>query len=138
MVGAMGEIPLIGGLIPPQWGRPLNEADYVALAACWITREVADAALLRRVDEREGREVVGQKGNRDCAGILIPYYWPGVSQAFNYRLRRDNPEWTEDKNGKLKPERKYLSPPNGANRLFIPPVVSTEQLADPAASYCSC
>jgi hypothetical protein len=131
MVQGMSATQPNGHLVPPQWGGPLNEADYAALAASWITREIADAALLRRVDEREGREVIGQKGNRDCAGILIPYYWPGVSQAFNYRLRRDNPEWTEDKNGKLKPERKYLSPPNGANRLFIPPVVSTEQLADP-------
>jgi len=96
-----------------------------------VTREIADAAMLRRVDEREGRDVVGQKGKRDCAGILIPYYRPGIPQAFNYRLRRDKPEWTEGKNGELKPDGKYLSPPNGGNRLFIPPGVSAEQLADP-------
>ena len=114
--------------IPPSLGEPLSESDYVTLASSWITREVADAAMLRRVNEYEGREVVGQKGKRDCAGILIPYYWPGIPHAFNYRLRRDNPDWTEGENGKLKPQRKYLSPPNGGNRLFIPPGVSTEQL----------
>jgi hypothetical protein len=117
--------------LPPPWGSPLSESDYATLDSSWITREIADAAMLRRVDECEGREVVGQKGKRDCAGILIPYYWPGIPQAFNYRLRRDKPEWTEGKNGELKPDGKYLSPPNGGNRLFIPPGVSAEQLADP-------
>ena len=110
--------------VPPPWGGPLNESDYAALDSSWISREIADAAMLRRVDENEGREVVGQKGKRDCAGILIPYYWPETPHAFNYRLRRDNPDWTQGKNGVLKPERKYLSPPNGGNRLFLPPGVS--------------
>jgi len=86
--------------------------------------------MLRRVDDYEGREIVGQKGKRNCAGILIPYYWPGDSSAFNHRLRRDNPDWTQDKNGKLKQERKYLGPPNSGNRLYVPPGVSLEQLAD--------
>src|SRR5262249_19708483 len=72
----------------------------------------------------------GQKGNRDCAGILIPYYWPGDGSAFNYRIRRDNPDWTASKDGKLKPQGKYLGPPKGANRLYIPPGVTLEQLAD--------
>jgi hypothetical protein len=47
--------------------------------------------LLRRVDAQTGRGVVGQKGLRDCAGLLIAYYWPGEPQPFNYRLRRDIP-----------------------------------------------
>ena len=42
-----------------------------------------------------GRAVVGQKGTRDCSGILIPYYWPGEPSSFNYRVRRDNPELIE-------------------------------------------
>jgi len=46
------------GLIAPSWGSPLNEGDYAALAACWISREIAHAAMLRRVDAHEGREVV--------------------------------------------------------------------------------
>ncbi len=119
------------GRMPPSWGQPLTEDDYAVLEASWITRELADAAMLRRVDEYDGREIVGQKGKRDCAGILITYYWPGEACAFNHRIRRDNPDWTVGKDGKPKTERKYLGPPNGANRLYIPPGVAPEQLADP-------
>ncbi len=114
----------------PSWGGPLTDADYAALLETWITREIADAAMLRRVDTHQGREVVGQKGHRDCAGILIPYYWPGDPVPFNYRLRRDHPDHTCDKDGKPKQERKYLGPPKGANRLYIPPGVTPEQLND--------
>src|SRR5215472_7233493 len=94
--------------IPPSWGGPLADSDYAALAASWISRQIADEAMLRRVGSEEGREVLGQKGTRDCAGVLISYYWPGEPGPFNYRLRRDNPDWTADKNGKLKPSQKYL------------------------------
>ena len=119
-----------GARVGPPWGKPLSDEDYAALDASWIDREAADAAFLRRVDAYEGREVVGQKGNRDCAGILIPYYWPGEPRPFNYRLRRDHPDWKQNKDGKVKPDRKYLGPPNGSNRLYIPPGVTPAQLAD--------
>jgi hypothetical protein len=118
--------------VPPPWGKPLTEADYANLAASWITRELADQAMLCRVSADEGREAVGQKGNRDCTGILIPYYWPGESFTRNYRVRRDNPDWTEGKDGKPKPDRKYLGPPGSGNRLYIPPGVTLEQLRDVA------
>ncbi len=117
---------------PPAWGKSLNEDDYRGLGQSWITPELADLAMLRRVDAIEGREVIGQKGNRDCAGLVIPYYWPGEPSPFNYRVRRDNPEWEEGKGGQLKPKRKYLGPPGGANRIFIPPGVTLEQLEDTA------
>jgi len=116
--------------IPPSWGQPLTENDYADLAKSWITPEIADEAMLRRVDEGEGREVTGQKGTRDCAGILYSYYWPGEPSPTNYRVRRDNPDVKFDKNGKPKQDRKYLGPPKGANRLYIPPVVTLEQLSD--------
>ena len=116
--------------IPPNWGGPLNEADYAALAESWIPREIADAAMLRRVDEYQGREVIGQKGSRDCAGILIPYYWPGEPGAFNYRVRRDHPDLKYDGQGNPKPDKKYLGPPKGANRLYIPPGFTLDQLSD--------
>src|SRR5436853_200927 len=85
--------------------------------------------LLEKVDGVEGREIVGQKGNKDCAGILIPYYWPGDAGPFNYRLRRDTPDWTEGKGGKPKQDRKYLGPPRSINRLYVPPGITLEQLA---------
>jgi hypothetical protein len=97
--------------VPPDWGTSLNESDYAMLEkASWLTREIVDQAMLRRVDEYEGREVVGQKGRIDCAGILFPYYWPGEPHISNYRLRRDNPDWKVGKDGKPKPDKKYLGP----------------------------
>ena len=72
------------GRIPPSWGERLNESDYAYLADSWITREIAEAAMLRRVDEQQGREVIGQKGSRDCAGILFPYYLPDEPAPVNY------------------------------------------------------
>jgi len=116
--------------VAPPWGGPLSEADFVTLAESWITRELADQAKLRRVDAYQGREVVGQKGSRDCAGILFPYYWPDDPRPFNYRIRRDNPEYTAGKDGKPKPDRKYLGPPKGSNRLYVPPGVTLEHLQD--------
>jgi hypothetical protein len=114
--------------IAPSWGGPLNESDYATLEASWITREIADAAMLRRVDAYEGREIVGQKDSRDCAGMLIPSYWPGDPHPHSYRIRRDSPEYTVGKDGKPRPVRKYLGPPKSGNRLYIPPGVTPEQL----------
>ena len=116
----------------PSWGGPLAESDYEALAKSWITRELADQAMLRRVDAQQGREVIGQKGNRDCAGILFPLYWPEATHPHAYRLRRDNPEWKQGKDGALKPDRKYLGEPGSGNRLYFPPGVTLAQLDDPA------
>ena len=116
---------------PPWWGGALTDEDYSVLARAWISRELADEAMIRRVDSTEGREVIGQKGNRDCAGLLFPIYWPGCAHPHSYRLRRDNPEWTQGKGGKSKPNRKYLSGPGAANRLYFPPNVTPEQLLKP-------
>jgi hypothetical protein len=128
MAAAINEFPPDGRLVPPQWGGPLNEADYVALARCWITQEVADAAMLRRVNTLEGQQIVGQK-RRDCAGLLFSSYFPGELRAHTYRIRRDNPDYTE-KNGRGKANAKYLAAPGSANRLYIPPGVTLDQLAD--------
>ena len=48
--------------VPPSWGAALNESDDAMLASSWITREVAEQAMLRRVDAQQGRDVVGPKG----------------------------------------------------------------------------
>jgi hypothetical protein len=86
--------------------------------------------MIRRVDSFEGREIVGQKGNRDCAGIVLPNYWPGEPKAHSYRIRRDNPDSTRS-GTKLKVSAKYLAAPGSSNRLYIPPGVTPEQLANP-------
>ena len=121
---------------PLPWGVPLIESDYLTLAESWISRELVDEAMLVRVNTEEGREAVSEKGTRDCAGILIPYYWPGESSTRNYRLRRDNPDWVQGKDGKPKRERKYLGPPASGNWLYIPPSMTLEQLRDVAVPIC--
>lgn len=115
----------------PDWGGPLNDKDYAALEASWISGDTADAAMLRRVNAEVGRQIVGQKGRRDCAGMLIPYYLPGDARPHGYRIRRDNPDWTADNDGQLKPKAKYLGAPGSANRVYFPPGVSLAQLDDP-------
>ena len=117
-------------LAPPDWGIALTNSDNEALASSWITPQLAEQAMLRRVDSQSGREVIGQKGKRDCTGILIPYYWPGEPRPFNYRIRRDNPDWTEGKDGQIKPTAKYLGPPKSGNRIYVPPGITVEQLAN--------
>jgi hypothetical protein len=110
----------------------LNEQDYANLATSWITKEIADLAMLRRVDGNQGREILGRKGSIDCAGMLIPYYRPGDRRPIHYRVRRDNPEFKYDREGTPKLDRKYLGPPGDRNHLYIPPTVTIDQLRNPA------
>ena len=127
--GGLSIVPLLTR-VPPSWGGVLTQTDYEELAKSWIDSELADLAQLRRVDAAEGREVIGQKGNRDCSGILIPFYYPESSHAHSYRLRRDNHEWKLGKDGVLKADRKYLGEPGSGNRLYFPPGIQLSQLAD--------
>jgi hypothetical protein len=113
---------------PPTWGGPLTESDYLTLERSWIARKTADDAMLRRVDAVEGRQLVGQGRDRDCAGIYYPYYWPGEASPFTYRVRRDSPDVRQGSDGKIKLERKYLAPLRDGNHLYIPPGVTVEQL----------
>jgi hypothetical protein len=115
---------------PPVWGGPLTAEDHEVLESSWITRKMAEKAMLRRVDDFTGREVIGQKGNRNCAGILFPYYWPGDPTLCNYRVRRDNPDWATNGTGEPKQTGKYLGPPMGGNRLYIVPGTTQSQLND--------
>jgi hypothetical protein len=116
--------------VPPSIGGPLTERDYEWLAVSWITRELADLAMLRRVDTMDGRDAIGHHGKRDCAGLIFPYYLAEASHPHCNRLRPDIPDWKQGKDGTLKPEGKYLSEPGAANRLYFPPGVRLAQLAD--------
>ena len=111
-------------------GSDLTSADYAALEARWIDRELADSSGLRRVDSLTGGDVVGRK-NGNYAGIVIPYFYPGSNQVREYRLRRDQPDFEYDSKGNLKPRQKYLSAPGRANMLYLVPDVERSLLTDP-------
>jgi len=112
-------------------GSDLTAADYSALDARWIDRDLADRAHLRRVDSMTGGEIVGRKGG-NYAGIIIPYFLPGSDRVREYRLRRDQPDLEYDSAGNLKSRQKYLSPPGGSNMLYVVPGIGRSLLNDPA------
>jgi len=111
------------------FGTDLTDDDYRALADRWITREIADASGLRRVDSYTGREMFGRKGG-DCAGIIIPYVPPGETRIDEYRLRVDNPELESRRDGTVRETRKYLQPPGRRNRIYFPPGLQAAALED--------
>ena len=83
---------------PPRWGNPLTEDDYAMLATSWITRKSPTPLCFVVSTRSTAVEIVSEaEGKRDCAGLVFPYHFPGEAQAHSYRIRRDNPEWTEDR-----------------------------------------
>jgi len=92
-------------------------------------REIADAAMLRRVDAFEGREVVGQKGNRNCAGMLIPYYFPARPRRTHIVCAATSRP-SAGQGWQNKAAAKYLAPLGDGNRLYVPPGVTPAQLQD--------
>ncbi len=112
-------------------GGPLNDTDYGGLEKRWITRELADAALLRRVNSLEGAEHVGREGRSgDYSGILIPYVWPGENYVHTERIRRDHPDMEAGSDGTFKEQRKYLGPPGRGNSVYLPPQVELRFVED--------
>jgi hypothetical protein len=65
----------------------LTTDDYKDLEQSYISREIADAAGLYRVNSLEGRELVGRRGGGDYAGIVFPYRRPGTKDSVLDRLR---------------------------------------------------
>src|SRR5262245_2531701 len=109
------------------WGHDLTEADYRALAARWISRELADEAGLRRVDSLTGRHMFSRKKG-DVAGMIIPNValWdPGY-----IRERLDNPELEYRSDGGVRETNKYIQPSGRGNLLFFPPGICPEMLQD--------
>jgi hypothetical protein len=94
----------------------------------YISRYWAEAAQLRALTHDEGKDLFkGRNNGGDYSGILIPYFIPGVNGPVTYRLRRHNPE-IEAGTGKAKA--KYISHPGDRNRIYIPPFITAEHLAD--------
>ncbi len=108
----------------------LTQQDYLMLERSWISRELANAAGIRRVTSQDGSQVVGRNGTGDYAGLIFPYKWPGEDTPRDYRLRRDHPELEHKPDGTVKEKRKYLSAPGRSNLLYIPCGVDPELLSD--------
>lgn len=106
------------------WGEALTWQDYRSLENRWIDRHTADGALIRRVPDHIGRDLMAQR-SRNCAGQMIPYFWPGESNMPTCRIRRDQPEM---ENGK--PKDKYLSAYGDRNRAYIVPGTDPILLSD--------
>jgi predicted P-loop ATPase len=110
-------------------GGPLEDRDYAALEARWITRELADSALLRRVDHAGGLEMLGYEKpptfGAKYSGMVIPYLWPGDDSVRARRLRRDEPDLERDHHNELKPRKKYVGEAGRRNSLYLHP--QTEQ-----------
>jgi uncharacterized protein (DUF927 family) len=103
------------------FGGPLSSADYARLDQRWISRDFANAAMLRRVTSLEGAEIVGRQGKPgDYSGIIIPYFDPLQRWVRDYRLRRDHPEIEFDSHGSRKECHRYLAPPGKGNMLYVP------------------
>ncbi len=113
-------------------GSPLNVEDLARLEKCGITREVAEQAMLRRVDSTEGGQLVGRNGSADYAGLIFPYIWPGDENIREYRLRRDSPDLEQKPDGTLKENGKYLSPPGCRNMLYFTPGTDAAGLTNPS------
>src|SRR5690349_20357978 len=92
-------------------GSPLTELDFENLTGSWITRELAQQALMRRVCSMDGAAVVGRNGSANYAGIAFPYVLPGAAGIREYRLRLDQPPLELRGEGSTKEMHKYLSPP---------------------------
>jgi hypothetical protein len=106
--------------------RPVGEygtalqPEYAALEGSWISRAIADSAMLRRVTSEEGKEIVGRRDFEDYSGILFPYVWPGKTGVFAHRIRRDHPPY-EIHEGRRRERDKYMSAPaTGMESTFIP------------------
>jgi uncharacterized protein (DUF927 family) len=118
------------GGIPIPWGRSLTEADYEVLCRSWISAELAQQALLRRVDSQEGAQIVGRRNDGSYCGIVYPNVWPGEEFVREYRLRRDHPPVEPRGDGTFREVQKYLSPPGTRSMLYIVPGTQPALLAD--------
>lgn len=107
-------------------GEPLTRDDCRGLEKRWITPGLADDARLRRVNEQEGRSIVGLAGN--MAGIAIPFYLPDGTGPVAFRIRRDQPDFAISSNGALKEQKKYVAELGRPNHVYFPPGLTSDML----------
>ena len=110
---------------PYHIGQGPTSADYANLAGRYIDKTTADAAHIRRLPEFDAREALGRLNapvDQEYAGLGIPYLHQGDSIR-EWRIRRDTPDYTTRKDGSIKPEGKYMTPPGRRSMIYLPPEI---------------
>jgi hypothetical protein len=105
----------------PFRGHRLTPADMAAHEALGISAQMLGRAQVRRVSDRDARELLGQaRHTGDLAGLIYPHPDPRTGRAATLRLRRDHPDLEDGR-----PRNKYLSPYGGRRHLYFPPDCNT-------------
>lgn len=93
----------------------LTPVDLALHARLMIPPNLLAAASVRRVTDREARDLLGVQHRGDLAGILYPRLDPVSGREVGYRVRRDHPEMEA-----CRPRAKYMA---GIDRqhLYFPP-----------------
>jgi uncharacterized protein (DUF927 family) len=106
--------------IPTLPGSPLTDEDYATLAKSAIPRELAEAALVRRLAHLEAVGIYGQR-KQNSAGVFFPNISPLESDKLRpSRLRLDTPHGKQ----------RYLAEREGGNRFYICPGTPAAWLTD--------
>ena len=112
----------------------LTFGDLQKLEQSYIPPDLVAQARIFRLDTFAGARAVGRKPEfgKDYAGLLFPYIDPGQTQPYEYRLRRDNPDFEVKPDGTRKEKAKYLSPPGNksSNLIYYVPGTAALYLQD--------
>jgi hypothetical protein len=93
----------------------LRPEDLTHLEQLGISRELLVHAGVRRVSDQEAREILfvgGRSGH--FGGVLFPYVLPWTGQCATYRVRRDHPDYENDR-----PKNKYFAVSGDRRRLYF-------------------
>lgn len=97
----------------------LSAADLALHQALGIEPAILERAQVRRVDDREARDVLGMNGKTgNLAGIEYPYLDPSrPTWRWTSRIRLDHPPLKPDGT----PDQKYRQPYGDRRHVFFPP-----------------
>jgi hypothetical protein len=118
----------------PKIHSSLSSNDLQKLEQSYIPSDLVAQARIFRVDTFAGARAVGRKPEfgKDYAGLIFPYIDPGQIQPYEYRIRRDNPDFEIKPDGTRKEQAKYLSfrGIRSANLIYYVPGTPAPYLQD--------
>ena len=99
----------------------LTPPDVDRLARFGIDADLLKRSLIRRVDDRDARELLSMNGKAgNFAGLEYPYFDPRTGHRVTSQIRLDHPPLKADGT----PEGKYRSPFGDRRHLYFPPGVA--------------